>query len=137
MAKDKYHEHVREALIKDGWTITDDPFRVSYGGKEGRIDLGAEKLFAAEKGTTKIVVEVKSFIQDSVFYEFHGALGQYRNYLRLLRLNNVDRVLYLALPLEAYEELFLDEFGKAAIEEENLKLIVYQPVVKEIIKWIK
>jgi len=24
-AKDFYHEHVRKALIKDGWTITDDP----------------------------------------------------------------------------------------------------------------
>ncbi len=137
MAKDKYHEAVREALIKDGWTITDDPFKVNYKGKKGRIDLGAEKLLAAEKGTTRIVVEVKSFLEASVFYEFHSALGQYRNYLRLLRFNNIERVLYLALPLDAYEELFLDEFGRAAIEEENLKLIVYQPAAKEIIKWIK
>ena len=137
MAKDKYHEAVREALIKDGWTITDNPFSVSYGNKEGRIDLGAEKLFAAEKGTTRIVVEVKSFLEDSVFYEFHRALGQYRNYLRLLRFSNVDRVLYLAVPFEAYEELFLDDFGQATLEEENLKPIVYQPVKKEIIKWIK
>jgi XisH protein len=26
MAKDKYHEAVRNALIKDGWTIIHDPF---------------------------------------------------------------------------------------------------------------
>lgn len=25
MAKDTLHNNVREALIKDGWTITDDP----------------------------------------------------------------------------------------------------------------
>ncbi len=27
MAKDIYHSTVRIALEKDGWTITDDPFR--------------------------------------------------------------------------------------------------------------
>jgi hypothetical protein len=25
-AKDIYHEEVKNALIKDGWTITDDPY---------------------------------------------------------------------------------------------------------------
>jgi XisH protein len=26
MARDIYHEHVKEALIKDGWTVTHDPY---------------------------------------------------------------------------------------------------------------
>jgi len=29
MAKDLYHDTVRVALEKDGWTITDDPFKIS------------------------------------------------------------------------------------------------------------
>ena len=28
MAKDIYHDTVRTALEKDGWTITDDPFNL-------------------------------------------------------------------------------------------------------------
>jgi XisH protein len=28
MAKDIFHEIVKEALIKDGWTITHDPYQV-------------------------------------------------------------------------------------------------------------
>ena len=32
--KDFYHEVVVNALIKDGWTITDDPLVLSYGGKD-------------------------------------------------------------------------------------------------------
>lgn len=28
MAKDLYHNAVRNALIKDGWTITHDPLRL-------------------------------------------------------------------------------------------------------------
>ena len=30
-AKDTYHDPLRNALIKDGWTITDDPFRLVWG----------------------------------------------------------------------------------------------------------
>ena len=49
MAKDLFHDVVKTALIKDGWKITDDPFFVKVGGVEFFIDLGAEKLFAAER----------------------------------------------------------------------------------------
>ncbi|MEM6700140.1 MAG: element excision factor XisH family protein, partial [Bacteroidota bacterium] len=72
----------------------------------------------------------------SVFYELHEAIGQYKNYKRILRLTNQERPLYLAMPLDAYEELFQDEFGKLTIEEEELKIIVYQPSNKTIVKWI-
>ena len=49
MAKDIYHDTVKTALIKDGWTVTDDPLRLKFGGRSVYVDLGAEKLFAAEK----------------------------------------------------------------------------------------
>jgi hypothetical protein len=62
-AKDLYHETVKTALIKDGWTITDDhPLSLKIGNRNTAIDLGAEKIIAAERGTEKIAVEVKSFI---------------------------------------------------------------------------
>lgn len=44
-----YHEVVKNALIKDGWTITDDPLILSYGDRELYADLGAEKMIGAEK----------------------------------------------------------------------------------------
>ncbi len=48
--RDIYHDAVRRALIKDGWTITHDPLRLDWGGKDMYVDLGAERLLAAEKG---------------------------------------------------------------------------------------
>ena len=71
MAKDFFHDHVRRALENDGWAITHDPFRVEYEGDEYEMDLGAERLIAAEKGTEKIVVEIKSFLKASMTYQFH------------------------------------------------------------------
>jgi len=61
-AKDFYHDIVVQALIHDGWEITDDPLILSYGGRELYVDLGAEKTtIAAQKDNLKIAVEIKSF----------------------------------------------------------------------------
>ncbi len=61
-AKDIFHDAVKRALEKDGWIITDDPLFIRFGGLEMYIDLGAERIFAAERNDERIAVEVKSFI---------------------------------------------------------------------------
>lgn len=55
-AKDIYHNCVKIALLKDGWTITDDPLSLKVGQKDIFIDLAAEKLLVAEKQGVKIAV---------------------------------------------------------------------------------
>ena len=80
MAKDIYHNTVKIALEKDGWTITDDPLTLRIGGRSAFIDLGTEKLFAAEKKDKRIAVEVKSFISPSPVKDLEQALGQYIMY---------------------------------------------------------
>lgn len=81
---DKIHDAVKNALIKDGWTITADPLRIVYEEFRLLADLGAEKSLAAERGTEKIAVEIKSFRGRSTVDDFEKALGQYRLYRRLL-----------------------------------------------------
>ncbi len=46
MAKDLFHDVVKNALIKDGWKITDDPLSLKVGDSELYIDLGAERLIS-------------------------------------------------------------------------------------------
>ena len=60
-ARDIYHNTVKNTLIKDGWTITDDPFRLKWGNNLLYVDLGAEQLLTAEKENRKIAAEVKRF----------------------------------------------------------------------------
>jgi hypothetical protein len=86
MAKDIYHDIVRLALEKDGWTITDDPLTLKVGGRSAYIDLGAEKLLAAEKAGQRIAVEVKSFVSPSPVKDLEQALGQYILYSQILEL---------------------------------------------------
>jgi XisH protein len=49
MAKDKFHDAVKNALIKEGWTVTDDPLFLQFGGVDLFVDLGAENIIAAQK----------------------------------------------------------------------------------------
>ncbi len=61
-AKDIFHDNIKNALIKDGWRITDDPLKLQWGNKDLYVDLGAEKLIAAEKENQKIAVEIKRIL---------------------------------------------------------------------------
>ena len=138
MAKDIFHQRVKNALIKDGWIITDDPLtlRISEAIKV-QIDLAAENAIAAERDTEKIAVEIKSFIADSDISEFHTALGQYLNYLQALEEHEPERIIYLAVPNETYKDFFQLTFIQRTIKRYQMKLIVYEPIQEEIILWIK
>ncbi|BAZ14836.1 fdxN element excision controlling factor XisH-like protein [Calothrix sp. NIES-4071] len=71
MAKDKLHNAVEAALIKDGW-IDIKPFTLKYEDTDLLLDIIADKLISADKQGLKIAVEVKSFGNPSVTYDFHG-----------------------------------------------------------------
>jgi hypothetical protein len=95
MAKDLFHDAVKRGLEKDQWIITDDPLELELEQVTVKIDLGAERLIAAERGEEKIAVEIKSFISTSAISDFHTALGQFLNYRIMLEVNEPERLLYL------------------------------------------
>ncbi len=134
-AKDLYHNAVRNGLEREGWKITHDPFKIDFGDVGMKIDLGAERLIAAEKESEKIAVEIKSFLGVSSIYQFHTALGQYYNYRFVLKRSQPDRVLYLAVPLSIYEDFFSRRLIQMIREEVQLKLIIFNPLQEEIVQW--
>ncbi|MCY7366859.1 MAG: XisH family protein [Chamaesiphon sp.] len=135
-AKDFYHDTVRTALEKDGWTITEDPLTLSIGSRSVYIDLGARKLLAANKGELQIAVEIKSFIGNSPVRELETALGQYLLYSQILEEQKSHRVLYLAISQTIYMDLFSEAIGELIIRKNHLNLVVFNIQNKEITKWI-
>ncbi|WP_318528427.1 element excision factor XisH family protein [Plectonema radiosum] len=83
-SRDIYHNTVKNALLKDGWTITHDPLRLEWGKKDLYVDLGAEQLIGAENAERKIAVEIKSFVGRSDIDDLEKALGQYILYYDIL-----------------------------------------------------
>jgi hypothetical protein len=137
MSKDLYHNQVKAALQKDGWQITHDPYEIRVGGVEMYIDLAAEQIIAAQRGTTKIAIEIKSFINPSTISDFHLAHGQFLDYRYALESEEPDRTLYLAVPFKTYQTFFSLQFIQQVRQRSQIKLIVYDSKQEVIVKWIE
>src|SRR4028119_1104024 len=135
-AKDIYHNTVRTALEKDGWTITNDPLPLKIGKRTLNVDLGAKKLFAAEKQGRKIAVEVKSFLSASPVHDLEEAVGQNIVYEDILELSEPERNIYLAVREEVYLDIFSEPIGQLLLRKKRLKLIVFDSSKEIIIRWI-
>lgn len=135
-AKDIYHNTVRTALEKDGWTITNDPLTLEIGDRSLFVDLGAEKILAAEKQGRKIAVEVKSFLSVSPVHDLEEALGQYIVYEDILELSEPERNIYLAVREEVYLDIFSEPLGQLLLRKKRLKLIIFDSSREIIIRWI-
>jgi hypothetical protein len=134
--KDFYHQAVVNALLKAGWTITDDPLVLSYGGKDVYIDLGAEQTIGAEKDGQKIAVEIKTFLGASAVRELEVAIGQYNLYRDILSELEPERLLYLAVPERVYKGIFTDPLGQLVLERQRLQLLIFEESQERILRWI-
>jgi hypothetical protein len=135
-AKDVIHDAVKNALIKDGWTITDDPFTIKYKKVSLLIDLAAERAIAAERNGVKIAVEVKSFLNPSLLNDLKTAIGQYEIYLSYLEIIEPDRKLYIAIDEETYEALTSVEGLEVVFQKHTIPFIVVKIETEEIAQWI-
>jgi hypothetical protein len=135
-AKDTYHNAVRNALIKDGWTITHDPLRLQWGRKDMFVDLGAERLIAAERAEERIAVEIKGFHGPSDMANIENAVGQYMVYQSFLRRLEPDRLLYLAVPDEIVRDVFEEPVGEVLLEDNLARVIGVNMEREEIVRWI-
>ena len=133
---DKLHTQVRHALEKDGWTITHDPYSLTYGSKRLFVDLGAENILSAEKGMSKIAVEIKTFTGASDVYDLEQAVGQYVVYQQVLKKEDADRQLFLAVPTYAADSIFSVELGQLLIDNKIVSLMVFDPIQEEITQWL-
>ncbi|NJL11269.1 MAG: fatty-acid oxidation protein subunit alpha [Calothrix sp. SM1_7_51] len=136
MARDLFHYVVRNALEKEGWKITSDPYEIKVDDVGFEIDLAAEQLLAAEREGQIIAVEIKSFISTSNVSDFHTALGQFLNYRDALQKTDPVRQLYLAVRKPVYETFFQRRFIASAVERYQLRLIIYDVEREVIHQWL-
>ena len=133
---DTIHNAVKNALIKDGWLITDDPYVIQYRRTMLYADLGAEGPIAAERNGQKLVVEVKSFVGASKIQDLKEALGQYDIYRYLLEEIAPDRKLYLAISKVTYNTFFTQDVTQLILNKHQLPIIVVDIETEEILQWI-
>jgi hypothetical protein len=137
-AKNIYHDGVIQALLADGWTITHDPLKISYGGKDLFVDLGAERqTIAAERQGQRIAVEVQSFLGASPVRDLQEAVGQYEVYRAVLAKTEPDRIPFLAVPRRVHDGILSDTFGKMIVSSLELKLLIFDEHQSRVVQWIE
>lgn len=136
MAKDKFHDNVKAALNKDGWVVTAEQLRITLDVTFIEVDIMAEAVLVAERSDEKIAVEVKSFLGGSIMSDFHAAIGQFLDYRAALKETDPERMLFLALPLEAWQHKVLQsKFIQQRLKDELVKLIIFNPDTESIVLW--
>ncbi|MBD2004513.1 MULTISPECIES: XisH family protein [Cyanophyceae] len=143
--RDAIHNIIRQALIKEGWEITDDPYVISYGERFLFIDLAAKldavsgivgRFIGARRGSSRIAVEIKEFRGNSAIADLEQAIGQYVLYRLLLEQVDPDRELYLAIADTTFDGIFSEPIGELVKRELPMKLLIVNIAVQEVKQWI-
>lgn len=133
--KDFYHECVRRALVKDGWTITHEPLLLPFADTRLEVDLGAERS-GAERSAVLIAVEVKNFLENKpMVSEYQKSHGQYQLYREILRSLDPMRTLYLAIPEPAYHRVFSNPIIQRLLQASEVQLLLFDPETETITQW--
>jgi hypothetical protein len=93
-------------------------------------------VLAAVKGPRKIAVEIKTFAGPSDVRDLEDAVGQFVLYEHALRRVEPDRSLYLAVPEAAWQVVFAGALGEMLIDDQVLRVMVFDPRKKEVVRWI-
>ncbi len=129
-ALDRCHPQVVRALEKAGWNVAPKPYRLPLVGRPPlSIDIEAKNA-----NNRIIIVEVKCFTDNEV-NDLYTAVGQYLVYRSLLRAQNINHSLYLAIPLPIYQGVF-KEIGIFVMQETGIKLIVVDIENEVIVQWL-
>lgn len=134
--KDQIHEAVKNALVKDGWTVTNDPCRIHYMDVDVYADLRVEKL-AEETGQRRaLVIEIKTFSAPSSVHEMETALGQYMLYRTFLRQIAPEEEIYLAISETVFKELFARKSFQLIVQDNQVAMLIVNLDREEIVQWI-
>lgn len=132
-AKDRYHDTVKRALIKDGWTILDDQYFIGTETRELWVDLHIED----KTGERRVLVEVKSFLAgESAVENLANAIGKYQIYEAAIAIRRLQLPIYLAIPIQIFEGIFSEDLVHELTRKIEVRLIVYDPEKEVIVQWI-
>jgi hypothetical protein len=135
-ALDQCQPHVIRALNKAGWTVAPKPFVLKLShGHTLFIDLEAAR---EEEAGERIIllVEVKCFPEASAeTSELYTAIGQYLVYRDLLKERGIEFDLYLAVPVEAYQDVFA-RMAVSTISENQIKMVIVDMDREVIVQWL-
>ena len=110
--------------IADGWTITDDPPRISFGSRDLYVDLGADEqtTLGRKRKSSELPLRFRVFSTVPSYIIWKEAMwDNTRSIERSSRDPDPDRLLYLAVPRYTFETILAEKFGQLIVSELHLR----------------
>lgn len=137
-AIDLCEPQVINALQKDGWIVTHQPFAIRIDRKRGGYIYADLRLQNANQSESIIVVEVKCFDSTRTHLEdFYQAIGQCTVYTNALALNNIDTPVFLSIPDTIYQTFFQQTLIQSVIKTMQIQMVVIDLQKEEIVQWVR
>jgi hypothetical protein len=133
-AKDRYHDTVKRALIKDGWHVLRENATFIIESRHIQIDLKVSKTINDQPMT--LFVEIKSFLRQSVMEDLEHAVGQYVLYRLVINDAGIESSrLFLAVPRTAHDSILSEPIGQLTTKELSMRIVVIDIEKEEIVQW--
>ena len=133
--RDSCHQQVMNALRKASWIVEESQVFLRADGLTFFADIQAQHINGSVQQI--IIVEVKCFSDERFDQdELYRAIGQYLIYRSALQLRAPQLPLYLAVPSLVYERLFREVVVQQVVRDSQIRLIVVDIELEEIIQWV-
>jgi hypothetical protein len=134
MARDKYHQPIKESLELAGWLVYENQ-RLRFGAHNLNIDLIAH-LITADRGMEKIAVEVKDFSSFMPMGRVYEAIGQCLVYKGILQRADPERQLYMGISQAAARILFREMNIQIIVDDYGLRFLIVNIKERRIVEWL-
>jgi hypothetical protein len=81
-------------------------------------------------------MEISSFVAESPVRDLQEAIGQFVVYRALLSRTEPERTLFLGVPAQVYDSLFLEPLGRLVVADVRLRLLVFDAQQQRVVRWI-
>lgn len=131
--KDRYHDVVKRALVKDGWEIIDEQVTLQVGERYLWVEIEASN----QSFGSAILVEVKELEEvRSPVEALANAVGKYILYKAALNFWELDTALYLAVTDVAYKKILSEPLAQQIFQLVPIPLLVFSVETEEVVAWV-
>lgn len=132
--KDSDHDLVIRALIKVGWRIVKEQYRIRHVTETEDTSMFID--LKIENGQQQVaLIEIKGLAK-SLIHDLMELVGQYQLYRVALDLIDDKTPIYVAISQYDYRRIISKAVGVELIHRFSIPLVIYDSKQEKIIQWI-
>jgi hypothetical protein len=132
-AKDKLHDIAKRSLIKYGWIIEAEQYRLILGERNLWIDLRIKHPLTQNV----LLIEIKDLTNtESEVDATAKALGKYLLYQLALEFMSVNIPIAMMIPIKSHTKVIQSIMGQRLLARFGIPIVIFNPEKEEVEQWL-